>query len=253
MARSSNNRVGTTEKSLALLEALERRDGAGVTELSDVLDMSKSTVHSHLSTLVDCGYVRKHDQQYHVGTKFLRLGGRLRDQSPLYRAARPEMSSLADASGGVVRLYLAEEERVTLLEEEGYCSDAAERHLGQQFPLTESVAGLAVLADRTEDDPPESTDDDLAERLDGVRRRGYAVEGRDPEPVRTLAAAVDGRSETAEGTLTVTSSGDDDAEEAFSLAERLVTAVERTALNLTFWNDSTVTFSPKHSWHVDPE
>ncbi|WP_185955708.1 IclR family transcriptional regulator [Halorubrum cibi] len=270
MTEPSRNRVGTTEKSLTILEHLQQEDGAGVTEVATTLDMSKSTVHSHLTTLVDCGYVTHHDKQYHVSTKLLRLGGRLRDQSPLYQAARIEMKSLAAETDGVVRLYLKEGDDATMIAQEGYHPGIRERHLGERTPLTESIAGPVMLAehgrsdgeysdDGEEADDAGNPDDDgtvthseideaVRDRFDRIHRRGYAVETGATGSDRTFAGALSRRDGTVMGALTVTVPGD--AASPLSAGDRLLEAVERVELSLTSWYDSHATFSPKHSWHV---
>lgn len=278
MTEPSRNRVGTTEKSFTILELLQREDGAGVTEVATALEMSKSTVHSHLTTLVECGYVTHHDTQYHVSTKLLRLGGRLRDQSPLYQAARIEMKSLAAETDGVVRLYLKEENDATMIAQEGYSPGIQERHLGERTPLTESIAGPVMLAERerngdggagngsaTVEDATGGDDsaiggedsatvrealdiDDVRDRFDRIRRRGYAVETGSEGSNRTFAGALSRRDGTVMGALTVTVPGE--TGDPLSAGDRLLEAVERIELSLTSWYDSHATFSPKHSWHV---
>ncbi|GAA0517490.1 transcriptional regulator, IclR family [Halorubrum aquaticum] len=259
MAEPSPNRVGTTEKSLTILELLQQEDGAGVTEVATTLEMSKSTVHSHLSTLVDCGYVTHHDRQYHVSTKLLRLGGRLRDQSPLYQAARIEMKSLAAETDGVVHLFLKEESDATMIAQEGYYPGVRERHLGERTPLSESIVGPVMLAERERsddgepDDAPEEddvsqVDDDVRDRFDRIRRRGYAVETRSGSSDRTFAGVLSRQDGTVMGALTVTVPGDSGS--PLSAGDRLLEAIERVELSLTSWYDSQATFSPKHSWHV---
>jgi DNA-binding IclR family transcriptional regulator len=263
MTEPSRNRVGTTEKSLTILEHLQREDGAGVTEVANTLGMSKSTVHSHLTTLVDCGYVTHHDKQYHVSTKLLRLGGRLRDQSPLYQAARIEMKSLAAETDGVVRLYLKEGDDATMIAQEGYYPGIPERHLGERTPLAESIAGPVMLAEhgRSDDgdaagDPDAAAetaahpevDDEVRDRFDRIHRRGYAVETSSTSSDQTFAGALSRRDGTVMGALTVTVPGD--AASPLSAGDRLLEAVERVELSLTSWYDSHATFSPKHSWHV---
>ncbi len=256
--------MGTTEKSLTILEFLQREDGAGVTEVATALEMSKSTVHSHLTTLVDCGYVTHHDKQYHVSTKLLRLGGRLRDQSPLYQAARIEMKSLAAETDGVVRLYLKEGDDATMIAQEGYYPGIPERHLGERTPLTESIAGPVMLAehgrsdggdvvDGAPDDAAEAADspqvdDEVRDRFARIHRRGYAVETSSTSSDRTFAGALSRRDGAVMGALTVTVPGD--AASPLSAGDRLLEAVERVELSLTSWYDSHATFSPKHSWHV---
>lgn len=260
MTEPSRNRVGTTEKSFTILEFLQREDGAGVTEVATALGMSKSTVHSHLTTLVDCGYVTHHDRQYHVSTKLLRLGGRLRDQSPLYQAARIEMKSLATETDGVVRLYLKEGDDATMIAEEGYYPGVRERHLGERTPLSESIAGPVMLAeyerggenDEEGDDRTAAGDipelaADVRDRFDRIRRRGYAVEPGPEGSDRTFAGALSRRDGTVIGALTVAVPGE--VGSPLSAGDQLLEAVERIELSLTSWYDSRSTFSPKHSWH----
>mgnify|MGYP002762032337 CR=1 FL=1 len=43
--------IEATERSMAILEEVRRRDGARVTEQADHFGFSKSTVHDHLRTL----------------------------------------------------------------------------------------------------------------------------------------------------------------------------------------------------------
>lgn len=257
MAEPSENHVETTRKSLKILELLQQEDGAGITEISAELGMSKSTVHSHLATLVDCGYVTHHEQQYHVSTKLLRLGGQLRNQSPLYKAAQAEMADLAAVTNGVARLYLKEQGVVTVIAQEGHHPNIEESHLGHQTPVTESIAGPVMLAEHEQNSDGKIADSpdigtDLRERFSRIRRRGYAVESpTESTQNRTFAAAVSRRDGTVMGALTVTVS--DEERTDVSPGDRLLQAVEQTELSLTSWYDSRVTFSPKHSWHAQPD
>lgn len=56
--------VQTVETNFELLDCLEERGKAGVTELATALDISKSAVHRHLTTLVNHGRVEKADGDY---------------------------------------------------------------------------------------------------------------------------------------------------------------------------------------------
>jgi DNA-binding IclR family transcriptional regulator len=56
--------VQTVETSFEIIDCLEEREKAGVTELSEALDISKSAVHRHLTTLVNRGRVVNVDGDY---------------------------------------------------------------------------------------------------------------------------------------------------------------------------------------------
>ncbi len=57
--------VQTVETSYAILDRLDEVGKAGVTELAEAMDISKSAVHRHLATLANRGRVRKIDGNYH--------------------------------------------------------------------------------------------------------------------------------------------------------------------------------------------
>lgn len=56
--------VQTAQTTFRVLDAVRARERAGVTELAAALDMSKSAVHRHLTTLVAEDRVEKHDGEY---------------------------------------------------------------------------------------------------------------------------------------------------------------------------------------------
>ena len=45
-------------------------DGAGITELANRLDISKGTIHTHLSTLIEHGFIVKDGKTYHRASGF---------------------------------------------------------------------------------------------------------------------------------------------------------------------------------------
>ena len=55
--------VQTVDTNFDIIDCLEKRDKAGVTELATTLDISKSAVHLHLTTLVNHGRVENVDGQ----------------------------------------------------------------------------------------------------------------------------------------------------------------------------------------------
>lgn len=89
----------SVEKTFTIVEALWQLDGAGVTELADHLDMSKSTTHAHLSTLAQNGFVVSDGGQYELGLRFLNFGEYVKRSQPLYAVAQPTVEELAEETG----------------------------------------------------------------------------------------------------------------------------------------------------------
>lgn len=91
--------VTATKTSLRIVESLKRLDGTGVTDVAKELELPKSTVHNHLATLAEGGYVTRRDGEHRIGLRFLELGKHTRNAMKLYELAQPEIVSLADETG----------------------------------------------------------------------------------------------------------------------------------------------------------
>lgn len=200
MSGEPKHPVRTTEKTLRLVEALRETDGAGVTELANRVDMGKSAVHNHLSTLREYGYVAKEGDTYRTGLKFLEVGGQRRNRMELYDAAEPEVNELAQRSGELCNLMTEEGGvGVYLYRAKGDNAVELDTYAGRRTYLHTTALGKAILAhlprsrveeilDRhglpAETDRSITDEAALFEELDRVRDRGYAVD--DEERLRGL-------------------------------------------------------------------
>jgi DNA-binding IclR family transcriptional regulator len=209
MEQPAKNPVETTKKSFRLVEALKECDGAGVTELADRLEMSKSVVHNHLSTLREEGYVIKRNGEYALGLKFLELGGYTRKQIELYRAARPEINELAEQSGELVNLLTESQGMgVYLYRAKGDQAVDLNTHTGFRTHLHSTALGKCLLASMSEDRVAEVVDErglpsatentitdrsELYDRLEEVRQQRYAIGNAERlEGSRCVAAPIEG-------------------------------------------------------------
>jgi len=102
---ANSNTVKATETSFRVIEALAERDGAGVSDLADDLDLSRSGVHKHLTTLCELGYVRQDDDTYRASDRFYSLGAGIRDADPLFDVSHEPLVELASAMNERVALY----------------------------------------------------------------------------------------------------------------------------------------------------
>jgi len=182
--------VGATETSFAIIEQLRDADGASVTEVAEALDFSKSTVHNHLRTLIDLGYVVREDSTYFLGLEFLDLGNAARGRQGLYEVSKHEVDDLvstvnehgyvmSEERGRGVYIYQAKTERAV----------QTDSHIGTTVDLHATAVGKAYLAhldrdrreallDRLELSPrTESTFTDVdrfRDELTTVREQGFA-------------------------------------------------------------------------------
>lgn len=203
------HRVRTTRKTFRIIEALKGRESAGVTSLADDLDMNKSTVHNHLSTLVEEGYVVREGEEYRLGLQFLELGGYIRSQMELYEVAETEVKQLAKETGELANLAVEEQGRIVYLyRSKGDRAVDLDTYAGMRASMHSTALGKAILAYMPKEQvnniidryglPEESsatiTDrDSLMEELQEIREQGFAQDREERlEGLRCVAAPISG-------------------------------------------------------------
>ena len=206
MPNGSGKRTGvkSDETLFAVLEAVRAAGGAGVTGLADELDLAKSTVHNHLTSMREHGFVVKRDGEYHLGLEFFSYGQEVRNDADIYRAARPVVDDLVEVTGEMVWLLAPERGRVMYLYGHAGRTDVdVNALLGSWEYMHCTSGGKAILAhyDEAEVDAvverqglPARTANTitdraaLAEELETVREQGYALNlGEDLEGIHAIS------------------------------------------------------------------
>ena len=199
--------IGSVQTSLRILEALLDRESAGVTELADHLDLPKSTVYSHLSTLEHEGYLQSEHEEYRLGLRFLEFGESTRRRLSLFDIAKPELDELAAETGELVNVAVEEGfEAVYVYLAYGSNAVRLDTHAGKRVPLYCTAIGKCLLAHMEpgrreaylETAPFEAITDHtitdreaLREELESIRAQGYAVDrGERMEEIRCVAAPI---------------------------------------------------------------
>lgn len=245
--------VRTTEKTLTLIDELMRRGPSGVTELAQGVNMGKSAVHNHLTTLQDHGYVLKTGNQYQLGLKFLEVGGSIRKSMEFYQVAEPEVKSLADETGELANLLVEEQGLgVYLMRSKGEDAVDLDTYAGLRTNLHTTALGKAVLAhlpeSRVEDiierhgiEPETSRSigsrEELFDALESVQNRGYAIDdGERLEGLRCIGAPVRSSSDEVLGavSLSAPTSRVSDQELHGELSERVLSAANVIELNINY-------------------
>jgi len=172
------------------LETIKLKNGAGVTELANHLGLSKGSVHTHLSTLDQYGYVRKENGLYKLGFEFICKSSYVKSQVVPYSPVKKQLVQLAMDVGEYTQLMIEHEGRGIYFEKLGG-TDAvgSDYHIGEKWPLHSSAAGKAILAELGRDRVNEiigehglaqktentiNTRDELIEELETIRERGFA-------------------------------------------------------------------------------
>ncbi|WP_129113838.1 IclR family transcriptional regulator [Halegenticoccus tardaugens] len=95
MTQKATRPIQSDETLLSILEALETATEPSIGDLAKKVGVSKSTVHNHLSTLRQHGYVVKGDRGYKLSLRFLELGESVRMDTEIYDVARQHVDALS--------------------------------------------------------------------------------------------------------------------------------------------------------------
>lgn len=150
--QSEPKTIDAAEKTLDVIEALWKLDGAGVTELADFLDFSKSTVYFHLSTLKKKGYVVTDGDKYDLSLRFHSYGEYVKQSQPLSEIAESPVDDLADECDE--RVYCMVEQHgliATLYMSQGNQALQSVLRSGKHAHMHIIAAGWAILAYRGEE------------------------------------------------------------------------------------------------------
>ncbi|WP_266080667.1 IclR family transcriptional regulator [Haladaptatus caseinilyticus] len=220
---SSSRTLKTVTRAFDVIRALEELDGARVTELADHLDMSKSAVYNHLTTLRDNKFVIQEGTTYSLSLQFLLLGEYVRNQNKLYEIGKSEIEKLADETGEYA--HLATEQHglnVNLYKVRG------EKAVGSEYQTSKlqkpdylhfSGTGKSILAFLPSDHVDEivdryglirKTENTITDRealfteLERIRERGYAYNDEEEiEGLKAIGAPVLDRNGRVLGSLSI--------------------------------------------------
>jgi len=207
-----------------IIERINQQGSVGVTELADEIGLAKSSVHRHLKTLEQYGYVVKDDDRYRLSFKFLTIGGLVRANNPLCQHASQHVQRLANETDRLGTFSIKESQHgiFTHVHNDKYgISD--DNPLGSQFHLHQNASGKAMLARLSDDEICQIIDqqglpsrtkntirnrEELLEEIEEVREKGFAtsIEER-VEGVDAISASVYDAERDLLGALSITAPG----------------------------------------------
>jgi DNA-binding IclR family transcriptional regulator len=201
--------VQSVDRALLILKLLQTyKDGLGVTELSNHLDVAKSTVHRLLMSLNRDGFVQQDrlTEKYRLGLKLLELGNSVTESLDIRKIAQPYLLRLSEDTGETAHLVLLEQGDVVYIDKiESSHTIGMKSRIGKRAPAYCTGVGKAILSHLPEDQldgiisgPLKSytkttiTDKQrLKEELAAIRKKGYSLDLEEHEEgIRCTAAAI---------------------------------------------------------------
>lgn len=202
--------VSTSIRVFDIIEVIANADsytGLSLSEISDMLNSSKSTIHRHLQTLEHLNILeRKRGDSYHLGWKILTLAGKYLENLHFPIIAEPFMRKLSETTQETVHIAVpANNEVVYVGKADSPKSIMMSATIGGRLPMHSTSLGKSVLANLPEkkieevikQGLPAMTDntitcpEKLKAQLEQVRIRGFAVNNMEYEDdVRSIGAPI---------------------------------------------------------------
>ena len=201
--------VSSVMKVFGILQALGEQKEIGVTELSQRLMMSKSTVYRFLQTMKMLGYVSQEGEtdKYALTLKLFELGATSLEHVDLVDLCDKEMQLISQQTNEALHLGALDENAIIYIHkiDSGYNLRMQSR-IGRRNPLYSTAIGKVLLAYRSEEftrnalegvDFVKHTDktleniDQLLSELKAVIEQAFAEDNEEQEPgLRCMAAPV---------------------------------------------------------------
>ena len=189
--RKSQPTVTTVARTFDILAMLEENNGWGVTDLATALSLPKSSVHRHLKTLEEAGFVVQEGAEYYLGLQFLYYGTIARRRYDPQSAIRAGIKYVAEQTNERAQYMVWEHDAVVYAYRElGERAVRTGTMVGKRMPVHATSGGKVMLAELPESDRDKFLDreelvrytdstitdrDALVEELRRIQRKGYGV------------------------------------------------------------------------------
>lgn len=183
--------IESDETLFDIVEHLRQLDGAGVTELAEELGLAKSTVHGHLTTLRERGFVVKRSGRYELGLRFFEYGQYVRSQLEIVQSGTAVVAQLEEETREMVWLLTHQNGKAIYVYGRSGDNDIdINTILGTRTHMHYNSGGKAILAHLPESEVrhvvdthglPARTSNTITDpelllaELDRIREQGYAL------------------------------------------------------------------------------
>lgn len=209
MPASEKNPVQSAERIFDILETLAQNGAMGLTELSQLLELHKSTAHRLLNSLIVMGYVKKEPSgKYNLTFKILEVAGKLLGRIDVLALAHPYMERLVKQTHETVHFVQREGNNIVYIDKVESDENMIRMvsRIGLRLPMYCTGVGKALMAQLGDNeirsiwahsDVCKLTDrtivelDEFLKEISVIRRMGYALDNEENElGVRCIAACV---------------------------------------------------------------
>lgn len=236
--------VRSVDRAFDILEAIRDRGEVRVTDLAADLNVSKSTVHNHLNTMADRGFVIAEDGRYRLGLRFLSFPDAVQKSHGLYQASKDEVDALVEQTGERSQVLVEEDgSGVYIYQQIDDRAITTNSRVGTRVKLHSTAIGKALVAYQPaekverilegieftrETENTITSEEEFRQELERVRNDGVAFDDEEGiEGMRCVAAPIRNDQDTSVGAISV--SGPCTRIQGERFEETLPTEVKRAA------------------------
>jgi IclR family transcriptional regulator, KDG regulon repressor len=141
--------INSLVRGMVILETIYKNGSIGVTEMSKILNVNKSSAHRLIHTLENMGYVEQEaaTARFKLGLRFLKYGEKVLDDMTIREIARPFLKELTIATKESSHLGVLFQNQVLFVDRENSKELVSVRtNPGMSEPLHCSAMGKALLS-----------------------------------------------------------------------------------------------------------
>ena len=140
----------TVTKAMSIVEILAARAdvGVGLSELSALIGMPKSSTHRYMATLQSVGLAERNgEDRFRLGTRVIELAGSFLANSDLRSESQAILDELAEMTGETIHLAVPSGTDVVYIAKiESKHTLGMSSHIGARLPMYSTSLGKAILA-----------------------------------------------------------------------------------------------------------
>lgn len=223
MMKSMIDVVQSVDRALSILEMLsDYSEGLSIKEISEKVNLHKSTVHRLLGTLIVRGFVEQDNKngKYRISLKLFELGNKRIEDMDILNSSKYHTENLMKSINEVVHLVVKDGNKIVYIDKvEADNTIRMASNIGRRSPLYCTSVGKTMLAymkdDEVEDIWKSSNIkaltkntiidfDEFKEELKKIKEQGYAEDDEENElGVRCIGAPIFNRFGKVEGAISI--------------------------------------------------
>ncbi|HHZ02938.1 MAG TPA: IclR family transcriptional regulator [Tissierellia bacterium] len=202
------NTVQAIDRAVAIIECFRGKKELKLSEISERLDLNKSTVHGILTTLKHHGFISqdKNTQRYRLGIRFIEFGDIVMNSLNIRSAALPVIKEVCSKIEETVHIAMLDGSDVVWIEkQECNRSIKTSTTIGAKLPAYTTADGRIILCyqdlDKIDNYLPEEipkytpntiTDKcEFVKRLKEMKEQGFAIDNEEVvEGIKCVAAPI---------------------------------------------------------------